>query len=75
MRITNIDNNDTTIFNKFSLELERSLGITRVRGRCGGILVVEPPKYPHIPSLPQEIPKEQFGRVIGNLFGIDDTFT
>jgi hypothetical protein len=28
-----------------------SLGIAGVRGRYGGILV-EPPKYPHIPSLP-----------------------
>ena len=34
-----------------------SLGIAGVRGRYGGILVVEPPKYPHISSLPRRFPK------------------
>jgi len=34
-----------------------SLGIAGVRGRYEGILVVPPPKYPHISSLPQRFPK------------------
>jgi hypothetical protein len=34
-----------------------SLGIAGVRGRYGGILVVPPPKYPHIPSLLLRFPK------------------
>ena len=37
-----------------------SLNIAGVRGRYGGILVVEPPKYPHIPSLPRRFPKTLF---------------
>jgi hypothetical protein len=34
-----------------------SLGIAGVRGRYGGILVVEPPKYLHIHTLPWRFPK------------------
>jgi hypothetical protein len=37
-----------------------SLGIAGVRGIYGGILVVEPPKYPHITSLPRRFPKTLF---------------
>jgi len=33
------------------------MGIAGVGGGCGGILVVEPPKYPHIASLSQRFPK------------------
>jgi hypothetical protein len=33
-----------------------SLEIAGVRGRYGGILVVETPKYPHISSLPRRFP-------------------
>jgi len=39
----------TNIFN--------SPGISGVRVIYGGILVVEPPKYPHISSLPLRFPK------------------
>ena len=34
-----------------------SLGVAVVGGKCGGIFVVEPQKYPHIPSLSQRFPK------------------
>jgi len=47
------------LVNHLELKTPRSLGIAGVRGRCGGILVVEPPKYPHILSLSTtEIPKD-----------------
>jgi len=36
-----------------------SLGIAGVRGGYGGILVIPPPKYPHLSSLPQRFPKTQ----------------
>ena len=43
-----------------------SLGIAGVRGRYGGILVVPPPKYPHISSLPRQFPKTHVH--IGSIF-------
>jgi len=40
----------------FALNNYGSLGIAGVRGRCGGIFVVPPQKYPHITSLPRRFP-------------------
>jgi len=37
-----------------------SLENAGVRRRYGGILVVPPQKYPHIPSLPRRFPKTLF---------------
>jgi hypothetical protein len=33
------------------------LGTTVVKERCGGVLMVEPPKHPHIPCLSRRFPK------------------
>jgi len=41
-----------------------TLGIAGVRGRYGGILVVPPPKYPHITSLPRRFPKTHYLLII-----------
>jgi len=58
LKLTTTNDNYTAKDNHFERLLDGSMGIAEVRGRYGCILVLEPPKYIHIPSLPQEFLKD-----------------
>ena len=53
------------ILQKFHRKRIGSLGIAVVKGKYGGVLVVEPPKHPHIPLFSQEIPKDPANLIDG----------